>query len=230
MVPAQADTCAPRGLRAARTSPGLRTVCARCTYQPPAYGTHRRRRAARPQGATHCAYAARVPASGGVPYPPRAPCPPPPPLPPPSPGTNKVRGVARAWDLATGRAEPIGGTPPDNRVSDIAESADGLVVCAQDNSVYFVDTGAAPLQFGPKLSFENAPKQMSAAGSTVAVTSQSPRVARSPQTHRSPQAQLAPKPSSPADRRRAPTHPHLHSPALAAAERAAAHQGEAAAA
>merc|ERR1719399_135530 len=34
---------------------------------------------------------------------------------------------------------------------------------------------AAPLQFGPKLSFENAPKQMSAAGSTVAVTSQSPR-------------------------------------------------------
>ena len=46
-----------------------------------------------------------------------------------------MRGVARAWDLATGRAEPIGGTPPDNRVSDIVESADGLVVCAQDNSL-----------------------------------------------------------------------------------------------
>ena len=106
-----------------------------------------------------------------------------------------MRGVARAWDLATGRAEPIGGTPPDNRVSDIVESADGLVVCAQDNSVYFVDAGAAPLQFGNKLSFENAPKQMSAAGSTVAVTSQSPRVRRSPRTHRSPQAQLACRPA-----------------------------------
>ena len=123
------------------------------------------------------------------------------------PGTNKVRGVARAWDLATGRAEPIGGTPPDNRVSDIVESADGLVVCAQDNSVYFVDAGAAPLQFGPKLSFENAPKQMSAAGSTVAVTSQSPRVRRSPQTHRWPQAQLACRPAARTHARALP-HPH----------------------
>ena len=124
-----------------------------------------------------------------------------------------MRGVARAWDLATGRAEPIGGTPPDNRVSDIVESADGLVVCAQDNSVYFVDAGAAPLQFGNKLSFENAPKQMSAAGSTVAVTSQSPRVRRSPQTHRSPQAQLA---CRPAVRTHARARSHTRTPPLAA--------------
>lgn len=90
-------------------------------------------------------------------------------------GTNQVRGVARAWDLATGKAEPIGGTPPGNRVSDIAASSDGLVVCAQDNTVTFCDASTAPLQYGAKVSFENAPKQMSAAGSTVAVTSQSPR-------------------------------------------------------
>ena len=107
-------------------------------------------------------------------------------------GTNQLRGVARAWDLATGKAQPIGGAPPANRVSDIAASSDGLVVCAQDNTVTFVDTAAAPLQYGTKVTFENAPKQMSAAGSTVAVTSQSPRVRRSPQAQRSPAARRPP--------------------------------------
>ena len=42
-----------------RTPRGLRYA-----YPPPAYCTHRRRRAACPQGATHCTYGARAPASG----------------------------------------------------------------------------------------------------------------------------------------------------------------------
>jgi len=90
-------------------------------------------------------------------------------------GTNQLRGVARAWDLAAGKASPIAGTPPNNRVSDIAESADGLVVCAQDNTVTFCGVAAPPFAYGTKVTFENAPKQMSAAGSTVAISSQSPR-------------------------------------------------------
>jgi hypothetical protein len=47
--------------------PGLRAVRTGYAYQPPAYCTYRRRRAACAQGPTHCTYWARVPASG-VPY------------------------------------------------------------------------------------------------------------------------------------------------------------------
>ena len=54
-------TRAPRGLRTARTG---------YAYQPPAYRTYPRRRAACPQGATHCTHGARVPA-WGVPSRPR---------------------------------------------------------------------------------------------------------------------------------------------------------------
>jgi hypothetical protein len=66
------------------------------------------------------------------------------------------------------------------------------VVCAQDNTVTFCDASTAPLQYGAKVSFENAPKQMSAAGSTVAVTSQSPRVRRSPHAQHSSVSQRSP--------------------------------------
>ena len=48
-------TRTPRRLRWARTG---------YTYQPPALGTYRRRRAACPQGPAYCTYWVRVPASG----------------------------------------------------------------------------------------------------------------------------------------------------------------------
>ena len=54
-------TRAPRGHRTARTG---------YAYQPPAYCTYQRRRAACHQGTTYCTYWVRVPASG-VPYVPR---------------------------------------------------------------------------------------------------------------------------------------------------------------
>ena len=59
------------GLRAAlwrpkltRTPRGLRRVRTGYAYQPPALGTYRTHRAARPQGPTYCTYGVRVPASG----------------------------------------------------------------------------------------------------------------------------------------------------------------------
>ena len=54
-----------------RTPRRLRRVRTGYAYQPPALGTHRRRRAACPQRPTYCTYGVRVPATG-VPYVPRA--------------------------------------------------------------------------------------------------------------------------------------------------------------
>ena len=48
----------------------LRRVRTGYAYQPPALGTYRTHRAARPQGPTYCTYGLRVPATG-VPYVPR---------------------------------------------------------------------------------------------------------------------------------------------------------------
>ena len=54
-----------------RTPRGLRWVRTGYTYQPPALGTYRRRRAACPQGPAYCTYGVRVPASAVL-YVPRA--------------------------------------------------------------------------------------------------------------------------------------------------------------
>ena len=51
-----------------RTPRGLCGVRTGYAHQPPALGTHRRRRAACPQGPTYCTYWLRVPATGARAY------------------------------------------------------------------------------------------------------------------------------------------------------------------
>jgi WD40 repeat protein len=76
-------------------------------------------------------------------------------------------GTARAWDLETGIAAAVGGEPPKNRISDLGISSDGLVACAQDNTVIYCTT--SPPAFGDRVTLEFQPKAMGCGGTTVAV-------------------------------------------------------------
>jgi len=84
--------------------------------------------------------------------------------------SGSVRGVTCCWDLASGRAKLVGGTPPPARVMSIGALADGLAFLCQNDTVYFAASAAAP-EYGDSVALESAPLGMSCAGSTVAVIS-----------------------------------------------------------